>query len=114
LLLVIDAFDDIDLSLVGPVWPDGPKCWPSAADTSWHMRHVQDDKAGLVAFIAGYTDTWAATWSLSRVVNSEGRSATGAAADQILRLAVALRLIRHKAVRGIRRIPERELVKKVA
>ena len=70
-LLVVYTFNNIDFSLVGPIWTHRPECWPGATDASRHVCHIQDEEARLVALVAGQTDAGTAIRSLSRVVDSK-------------------------------------------
>ena len=42
--LVVDAFDDVDFAVVGPVRTEHPEGRPGTADTAWHVEDVDDDE----------------------------------------------------------------------
>ena len=46
----IDLLDDVDFTVVGPVWPYRPKCGPRAADATGHVCNVGDEQTVRVGF----------------------------------------------------------------
>jgi len=50
--LVVDAFDDVDLSAVGPAGPVGPNCRPSRAALG-HMGEVEKEQTSSVGLLRG-------------------------------------------------------------
>lgn len=40
--LVVDAFNDVDFAVAGPVGAEHPESWPRPADTAWHMGQVKN------------------------------------------------------------------------
>ena len=69
-LLVVNAFDDVDFAIVGPVGTYKPEGWPGAADSSWHVFEVDGKQASFIARFACDADAWTATWSVTSVVNA--------------------------------------------
>lgn len=52
--LGVDAFNDIDFSIVGPIGPQQPKRWPCTTGTCGHMCEVDNEEAVVVRFFAAY------------------------------------------------------------
>lgn len=56
----VDAFDDVDFAIRGPVGSHEPEGGPDATDTTWHMRDICQEQPLIVGFFTGDTDALAA------------------------------------------------------
>ena len=69
-LSAIDAFDDVDFAIRGPIGSDEPEGGPDATDTARHMRDICQEQALVVGFFTGDTDTLAAGFGGGVVVDT--------------------------------------------
>lgn len=58
--LVVDAFDDVDLAVLGPVRAQHPEGGPATADAAGHVGQVEDDQTVSVGVCAFQADGLAA------------------------------------------------------
>lgn len=100
--LVVDAFDDINFTIGGPVGAKHPECRPGAAHATRHVGKIEDDKAVLVCFGAFEADTLPARLAGGvGVVHADVNSIAGGGVDQTVALGdIAIDIV-HVAVGGI-------------
>lgn len=99
--ILVDALNDINFAMAGPVGAKHPECGPSSAGASGHMGEIQDHQTLVVGVRAGQTDAVATvTAGDIAVVHPDIDGATGGT-DQTVRRGGRVIDIVHVAVGGV-------------
>lgn len=77
--LCVDAFDDVDFAVRGPVGPDEPEGRPGATDAAGHVCDVGDEEAVVEGFLGSDADARPAGGGLGGGVNGHVGCIVGAA-----------------------------------
>jgi len=98
---LVDALDDIDFAIVGPVGAEHPECGPGAAGASGHVSQIQDHQTLSVAVLAGQTEAVATvTAGDIAVVYTHVDGATGGTNQTVGRGGGAIDIV-HVAIGGV-------------
>lgn len=66
----VDAFDDVDFAIRGPIGSDEPEGGPDATDAAWHVCDICQKEPLVVGFFAGDADALAAGFRGGVVVDA--------------------------------------------
>lgn len=102
--VLIDTFDNIDLTIRRPVFACGPKGGPGTADTSGHVLEVDDEQTFVIILVAPNADRLPARTvgaQLRGMVDTHVEGTVRVDLDQPLALGVALIRIRDESIRGV-------------
>lgn len=99
LCVCIDAFDDVNLAIGGPIRAEGPKCGPGAA-AGGHVREIQNVEGVRVRVDAGDTNTGpaGAVCGVDVLCIDAHGDMIRVCADQAIALSIRLVDVLHEAV----------------